>query len=67
MSSIQELRREVLVEAIRKSGLNIGEFSQKYLVRSRSTVYRWLSGEIEIPAIVGNWLRDHADDIVKGE
>lgn len=66
MNTIQDVRREALVEAIRESGMGIGEFAQRYLVRSKSTVYRWLSGDIEIPTVVGNWLRDHADDIIKG-
>lgn len=66
MSDIKEVRREALVEAIRESGLNITDFAQRYLARDRSAVYRWLSGECPVPTVVANWLRDHADELIKG-
>ncbi len=42
----------MLRAAIERSGLSVDEFARTVLVRDKSTVYRWLRGEIEIPAIV---------------
>ena len=62
-----EQRRDALVLAIRDSGLGIGDFAARYLARDQSTVYRWLSGDTPVPAVVERWLRDHATDIIKGD
>ena len=43
---------DLLRAAIERSGLSVDEFARTILVRDKSTVYRWLRGEVEIPAIV---------------
>lgn len=42
----------MLRAAIERSGLSVDEFARTVLVRDKSTVYRWLRGEVEVPAIV---------------
>lgn len=41
-----------LLGAIDRSGLSKDEFARTVLVRHKSTLYRWLRGEVEIPAVV---------------
>jgi hypothetical protein len=65
-STYREAKREALVEAIRESGLGVTDFAHKYLARDRSAVYRWLSGELEVPTVVANWLTKYADEIING-
>ena len=42
----------LLRAAIERSGMSVDEFARTVLVRHRSTVYRWLRGEVKVPAIV---------------
>jgi len=48
--------RQLLVKAIRESGLSITGFAVRRIGRDPSAVYRWLSREQEIPEVVCRWL-----------
>ena len=44
--------RELLSAAIRASGLSVTRFAVEVMTREPRTIFRWLSGESPIPAIV---------------
>lgn len=48
--------REKLIQSIKASGLSITDYAEQVLARHRSTVYRWLAEEQEIPQAVQRWL-----------
>ena len=65
MSGVREVRRMALVEAIKESGLSPSQFAARYLARRESTIYRWLSGESPVPAVVADWLDEHAPALME--
>jgi uncharacterized protein YyaL (SSP411 family) len=50
--------RELLEQAIARSGLSARAFARDVLWRDERTVRRWLSGESPIPAVVADRLRE---------
>ena len=63
--ALAEGRRAMLIHYIKRSGLSVGDFARKYLARDESTVYRWLKGSYNVPNAVGNWMIEHAPDVVR--
>lgn len=44
-------RRELLEQAIAKTGLSVRSFALNYMVRDERLVRRWLDGEVPIPDV----------------
>lgn len=65
MSGVREVRRMALIDAIRDSGLSPAEFGERYLARTRSTVYRWLAGDSPVPSVVADWLYKYSHKTVR--
>ena len=50
--------RDLLEQAIKRSGLSARAFAIQILWRDERTVRRWLSGESPVPAVVADRLRE---------
>jgi plasmid maintenance system antidote protein VapI len=50
--------RDLLEQAIKRSGLSARAFAVQILWRDERTVRRWLSGESPVPAVVADRLRE---------
>jgi hypothetical protein len=50
--------RELLEQAIKRSGMSARAFAKEVLWRDERTVRRWLSGESPVPAVVADRLRE---------
>jgi hypothetical protein len=50
--------RDLLANAIKRSGLSARVFARDVLWRDERTVRRWLSGESPVPAVVADRLRE---------
>jgi hypothetical protein len=50
--------RDLLANAIKRSGLSARAFARDVLWRDERTVRRWLSGESPVPAVVADRLRE---------
>lgn len=61
--SVQQVRRDALVDMIRSSGMGIEEFAAKVMGRSSSTLYRWLQGSRPIPDVVADWMQGYGSKI----
>jgi hypothetical protein len=50
--------RDLLAEAIQRSGLSARAFAIQILWRDERTVRRWLAGDSPVPAVVADRLRE---------
>jgi hypothetical protein len=50
--------RDLLAEAIKRSGLSARAFARDVLWRDERTVRRWLAGDSPVPAVVADRLRE---------
>jgi len=53
--------RELLEQAIQRSGLSARAFARDVLWRDERTVRRWISGESPVPAVVADRLREELE------
>ena len=54
--------RELVEQAIKRSGLSARAFARDVLWRDERTVRRWISGESPVPKVVADRLREQIKD-----
>ena len=62
-ADLRDVRRDALIDVIRRSGLGVSDFAVQYLARDPSAVYRWLSGDTPVPRVVARWIDEHSDHV----